>query len=116
MPPKKGLLVLMGSGELTGTMVEVHKALLRRYGRDGRAVFIDTPAGFQLNVDHIAERAGDYFRTRVQHPLEVASCKSAASCRGPAGVQAMGKLSRADYIFIGPGSPSYAWWPRARRR
>lgn len=108
MRKAQGLLVLMGSGELTGTMVEVHKTLLRRYGRDARAVFIDTPAGFQLNVTQIAERAQHYFRTRVQHPLEVVSYKTAQDCLGPAGAAAMHELSRSDYIFIGPGSPTYA--------
>lgn len=104
----KGLLVLMGSGELTGTMVEVHKALLRRYGRDARAVFIDTPAGFQLNVDQIAEKAQRYFNTRVLHRLELVSCKSAQACLGADGAQALQTLSQADYILIGPGSPTYA--------
>lgn len=104
----QGLLVLMGSGELTGTMVEVHKALLRRYGRDARAVFIDTPAGFQLNVDQIAEKAQHYFKTRVRHDLELVSCKSAQACLGADGARALHTLSRADYILIGPGSPTYA--------
>ncbi len=29
MSPKQGMIALMGSGELTATMVEVHKELLR---------------------------------------------------------------------------------------
>ena len=51
----------MGSGELTATMVEVHKALLAGLGERPRAVFLDTPAGFQLNVDQISRKAVEYF-------------------------------------------------------
>ena len=41
MAPEKGMIVLMGSGELTATMVEVHKELLRRFAPLAKAVFLD---------------------------------------------------------------------------
>lgn len=104
----QGTIVIMGSGELTATMVEVHKRLLRRYGKAARAVFIDTPAGFQLNVELIAQKAVEYFQNRVQHRLEVGSFKSAQNCSELEGEQTFGKLRRADYMLIGPGSPTYA--------
>ncbi|MDF1555981.1 MAG: hypothetical protein P1P84_23100 [Deferrisomatales bacterium] len=102
-----GTLVLMGSGELTSTMVEVHKALLRGLGPAPRAVFLDTPAGFQLNADELSARAATYFRERVGAELEVASLKSAAlpELEAAPGCQ---RLREADYVLVGPGSPSYA--------
>jgi peptidase E len=103
-----GTIVLMGSGELTGTMVELHKALLRPYGASARAVFLDTPAGFQLNVDQIAQKAGDYFSQRVNRNLRVASYKSAVDQDALAREQAYETLRQADYVLIGPGSPTYA--------
>jgi peptidase E len=103
-----GTIVLMGSGELTGTMVELHKALLRPYGPSAGAVFLDTPAGFQLNVDQIAQKAGAYFRQHVNRPLLVASYKSAIEQDALAREQAFETLRQADYVLIGPGSPTYA--------
>lgn len=103
-----GTIVLMGSGELTGTMVELHKALLRPYGPSARAVFLDTPAGFQLNVDQIAQKAGAYFRQRVNQTLQVASFKSAVDQDPLSREQAFEALRQADYVLIGPGSPTYA--------
>ena len=47
----------MGSGELTATMVEVHKGLLDQLPGSPQAAFLDTPAGFQLNVDQISRKA-----------------------------------------------------------
>ena len=66
----------MGSGELTATMVEVHKELLRGVPPPARAFFLDTPAGFELNCDHISQRAIDYFDHHVQHSMSLASYKT----------------------------------------
>ena len=76
MSVKKGTIALMGSGEMTSTMVEVHKELLSGIGDNPKAVFLDTPAGFQLNADLISERAVEYFRARVGRCMSVVSFKS----------------------------------------
>lgn len=108
MSNRHGVITLMGSGELTATMVEVHKTLLARHGAAARPVFIDTPAGFQLNVDHLSRRAMDYFQDRVGHPLAIASLKSADSADAAQREDAYRLLHQANYILIGPGSPTYA--------
>jgi peptidase E len=108
MPPSRGIIVLMGSGELTSTMVEVHKDLLGRLGPAPRAVFLDTPAGFQLNADQLSRKAVDYFLTHVHHSLEIASLKSYDSGRTLVAEKAFQTLRAADFVLIGPGSPTYA--------
>jgi len=107
MAAPRGAIVLMGSGEFTATMVEVHRELLSRSGDAPEAVFLDTPAGFQLNVDEISRKAVEFFRTRVQRRLSVVSLKSAEVAPAEA-ERAYGALRRADYILTGPGSPTYA--------
>lgn len=108
MTPRKGTIVLMGSGELSTTMVAVHKEQLARFGPAPRAVFLDTPAGFQLDVDRISRRAVEYFRLRVRQPLLVASLKSSREPLPETAEKAFQRLRDADYILLGPGSPSYA--------
>jgi peptidase E len=108
MLPGKGKIVLMGSGELTATMVEVHKELLRPTAAEPKAVFLDTPAGFQLNVDQISKKAQDYFQAHVQHTLSVASFKSTEAITSYEAEQAYHTLREADFVLIGPGSPTYA--------
>ncbi|MGD2270310.1 MAG: hypothetical protein PVI06_07925, partial [Desulfobacterales bacterium] len=108
MPPGKGLIVIMGSGELTATMVEVHKSLLARVSGRPSATFLDTPAGFQLNVEQISRKAVDYFRVHIQHPLAIASFKSSERDSDFEAEQAFHILRESDYILIGPGSPTYA--------
>ena len=104
----KGTIVLMGSGELTATMVEVHKELLARLGSDARAVFLDTPAGFQLNADQISAKAVEYFHHKVGHPMAVAAFKSKSALGALDSEKAFLTLRQADFILIGPGSPTYA--------
>jgi peptidase E len=104
---KKGMIVLMGSGELTSTMVEVHKEVIGKIGGKKKALFLDTPAGFQLNADELSQRAGEYFRKHVQHPLSTVSFKS-KDIPPYAAEQSFRLLRESDYVLVGPGSPTYA--------
>ncbi len=107
-PLHPGIIALMGSGELTATMVEVHKSLLRRLSGTPRAVFLDTPAGFQLNADLLARKAEAYFRDKVGHPLSAVSFKSADQAGTYEGRRSLAVLTESDFVLIGPGSPTYA--------
>ncbi|WP_062428493.1 hypothetical protein [Herbidospora daliensis] len=86
-----GLLVLMGSGETSPTMVEVHRSAARTLGRHPRAVLLDTPYAFQENAADITARARAYFARSVG--LDVIAGDDVAG---------------ADWVFSGPGSPTYA--------
>jgi cyanophycinase-like exopeptidase len=108
MADVNGKIVLMGSGELTATMVEVHKELISGLAPPRRAVFLDTPAGFQLNVKQISETAVRYFETRVHHPLDISSYTSADDVTPVEAESAFHTLRNAQFILIGPGSPTYA--------
>jgi peptidase E len=108
MSSKKGIIALMGSGELTATMVEVHKELLGSLAQPPQAIFLDTPAGFQLNVDQLSERAAEYFRKHVQQNILLASFKSRERFTEFEAEQTFHKLRQANFILIGPGSPTYA--------
>jgi len=108
MASKKGIITIMGSGELTPSMVSVHKRLIQGLKPPVRAVFLDTPAGFQLNVDQISKRACDYFKSHIQQPMSVASFKTSKDNSPYEAEKAFKALREADFIMIGPGSPTYA--------
>ncbi len=100
-----GVITLMGSGETSPTMVKVHRRLLDRFDAP-RALLLDTPYGFQENADLISARIVDYFDVSLQQPLGVASYRAPSDVAG--GHRALDLIARSDYIFSGPGSPSYA--------
>jgi hypothetical protein len=100
-----GTLVLMGSGETSPTMVELHKSLVRKAGR--RVTVLDTPYGFQENADELSSKAVAYFDESVGVPAEVASLRTAQAPAAEIG-KALLQLQGAGYAFSGPGSPTYA--------
>jgi peptidase E len=108
MSRKKGIIALMGSGELSGTMVEVHKELFSRLPVSAQAVFLDTPAGFELNADQISQKAVDYFEKHVQQSMSVASYKGKKLVSALEAAQTFQRLREADFVLVGPGSPTYA--------
>ena len=108
MTTPRGTIAIMGSGETTDSMVRVHRFLLERRKPPVRAVFIDTPAGFQMNADDLFEKARDYFQKRLNQPLLHVSFKSAKNISAYEAEKAYRSLRDADYLFVGPGSPTYA--------
>ncbi len=99
----------MGSGETAPTMAGVHRELIERLGgASARAVLIDTPFGFQENADELVARAQEHFQRSIGHPLELASLRSAETASEVEKEAAYSRIQEAEYIFAGPGSPSYA--------
>jgi hypothetical protein len=98
----------MGSGELTESMTRVHHWVASRIQGPVEAVFLDTPAGFELNADSISARARNYVRRHLSVECAVATFKSKDKATEAEVRNAVRKIERADYIFAGPGSPTYA--------
>ena len=99
------LLVLMGSGETSPTMTKTHRRVFAALGRP-RCALLDTPAGFQENVDIVSGKAVEYFAESTQQGVEVASVRSSVDALlYETGVA---RVRTADWVFAGPGSPTYA--------
>lgn len=101
------LLVIMGSGETSPTMVRAHRSVLDRLGpAPVPACALDTPFGFQANADELTAKIVTYFRDSVGADLQVASMRAADD---PLAVeQAAATVRSSRFVFAGPGSPSYA--------
>lgn len=96
----------MGSGETAPTMAKVHRLLVERLGAPPvDAVLVDSPYGFQENADEISQRTVSYFRN-LRITLDVASWRTANDVLPRE--RALARIDAADYVFSGPGSPTYA--------
>ncbi len=102
------ILTIMGSGETAPTMIKTHRSVIERLGSSPRAVVLDTPYGFQENAPELAARAQDYFRKSVGHPIEVAGLHAVRDADDLTLAQGISRIRDADYLFAGPGSPTYA--------
>jgi cyanophycinase-like exopeptidase len=102
------VLAIMGSGETSPTMVTIHKDLVARLGPGQHsAILLDTPYAFQENAADISARSQAYFARSVGLRVDVASeaTKTASGQHAAADVAA---IRSSDWVFAGPGSPSYA--------
>jgi hypothetical protein len=108
-----GVLALLGSGEIAPSMTKVHRQLLKRLD-PVRAVSLDTAYGFQANVPQMTEKIVDYFATSLRvpiTPLHFTLFEGSSEVERAAFRQ---DVRAANYVFAGPGSPSYAlhqWAP-----
>lgn len=100
------LLVLMGSGETTPTMVTPHQRVFAAAG-DGERLILDTPYGFQENADELSARTLEYFALNVGKTVEIASLRNAASSGLVKAEIVATRVREAAWVFAGPGSPSY---------
>jgi hypothetical protein len=98
----------MGSGETAPTMKSPHRAIFDRLGPDARAVLLDTPFGFQENAPILAEKAVEYFRDAVGRTVEVAGLARTDTGDTVAIERAIARIRAADWLFAGPGSPTFA--------
>jgi len=117
--PHCRILAIIGSGETSPTMVTVHRDLVSRLGRNSpQAIVLATPYAFQENADDVSARAQRYFAGSVGLEVQVAAGTSPHADPEMAppliggdeedeGRQAAA-IGAADWVFAGPGSPSYA--------
>jgi len=113
------VLAIIGSGETSPTMVTVHRDLVSRLGLTSpQAIVLATPYAFQENAADVSARTQRYFTDSVGLQVRVAAGTSPIADPGMApplippdeedeARQAAG-IRAADWVFAGPGSPSYA--------
>ena len=101
------ILTIMGSGETAPTMVKVHRELVGRLGSTS-AVLLDTPYGFQENAPELATRAVEYFKTSVNVSITPAGLGRIDGADPVALQHGLNLLTDANYVFAGPGSPTFA--------
>jgi hypothetical protein len=113
------VLAIIGSGETSPTMVTVHRDLVSRLGlASPQAMVLATPYAFQENAADVSARTQGYFAESVGLQVRVVAGTSPNANPGMApplippdaedeARQAAG-LRAADWVFAGPGSPSYA--------
>jgi cyanophycinase-like exopeptidase len=97
-------LVLMGSGENSPAMVTPHQNILKELGKSSYRINLDTPYGFQENANEMTERILGYFEKNVGYPINDVHFRSDFEDA----TTALTEIEKADWLFSGPGSPTYA--------
>jgi hypothetical protein len=113
------VLAIIGSGETSPTMVTVHRELVSRLDlASPQAMVLATPYAFQENAADVSARTQRYFADSVGMQVSVAAGTSSTADPGMAPplippdeedeARQAADIRAADWVFAGPGSPSYA--------
>jgi len=100
---------MFGSGETSPSGRAAHEYVFQQLGAPVDIAILDTPAGFETNAKQVVERIAEFLRrslTNYRPTIELVHATRADT--GTNDSATLAALLRANYLFAGPGSPSYA--------
>lgn len=106
-----GKIVLWGSGETSATGRAIHEAAMRDLPAPVRVAILETPAGFEPNSALVAGKVGAFLAHRLQNyqpRVSIIPARRKHSPYSPDDPELLAPVLAAAYIFLGPGSPTYA--------
>lgn len=106
-----GPIALLGSGETSLAGGRIFESLASQIDAPLRVAILETPAGFELNASQVAGRVADYLKTRLSNykpVIDVIPARKKGTPLSPDQAEILAPLLRANLIFMGPGSPTYA--------
>ena len=87
-------------------MLGVHREVFSGLPDPTDARLMDSPFAFQENADELFEKINQYFTESLGHPLRPITLPTSADVLTVE--RALADIRTADWVFAGPGSPSYA--------
>lgn len=106
-----GLLILFGSGETLASSKKTHEYVARYLSGRPVVSVLETPAGFEPNSAKVAGAVADF----IQHHLQnykpqtcIVPARKLNTPFSPDDPEILAPLLDANWIFLGPGSPTYA--------
>lgn len=106
-----GPIILLGSGEAAPSAHKIHRWALDHFDAPVPVAILETPAGFEPNSAAVAGKVGTYLEQHLQNfqpQIQVIPARKRGTDFSPDDSALAAPLLAADYIFLGPGSPSYA--------
>ena len=108
---QSGLIALFGSGETSSQGRKIHDYLMSRLPVPVQVAILETPAGFQPNAEGVNLKIQGFLEKSLQNfkpEIHLIAARRKGSAHDPNDPALLEPLTRADYIFAGPGSPTYA--------
>ena len=109
-PAQPGKIALFGSGETAPAGRQAHEAIFRELEQPIRVAILETPAGFQPNSAWVAGRLAEFIEQKLQnfHPqVELVPARRRDGPYSTDDPDVAAPLLSANYVFAGPGSPTY---------
>jgi hypothetical protein len=106
-----GRIAFLGSGETSLAGGRIFESLARLIPDPLHVAVMETTAGFELNSFQVAGRVAEFLQTRLQNykpTIDVIPARKKGTEFSPDNPDILKPLLSANFIFMGPGSPSYA--------
>jgi hypothetical protein len=103
-----GTIAILGSGETSPNLVSVHRELLEDCNEKNSSYILDSPFGFQENADLLVDKLIEFYKTSLNTDIKLATFRKMSDLNTPQFFKTIALLEKAEFIFAGPGSPSYA--------
>jgi cyanophycinase-like exopeptidase len=106
-----GKIVLFGSGETSASGRAIHDRLMADLPPPVVVAILETPAGFQPNSEHVAREVEEFITARLKNyrpEVRVVPARKKGTRFSPDDPVLLEPLLDANYVFLGPGSPTYA--------
>ena len=103
-----GSIAILGSGETSPNLVSVHREMISRLKKVSNPLIINSPFGFQENVNELSDKLIEFFHTSLNIDIQILSYKTPNKINTVDYYKCLEKIDKSNFIFSGPGSPSYA--------
>ena len=106
-----GKIVLFGSGETSASGRAIHDRLMSELAPPVVVAILETPAGFQPNSEHVALEVGEFITARLRNyepEVRIIPARKKGTLFSPDDPLLLEPMLDANYIVLGPGSPTYA--------
>ena len=106
-----GPIVLLGSGETSPNIRKVYDELFGAQPAPVAVSILETPAGFEPNSDQVAGQIGLYLEKHLQNyspAISIIPARKRGTAYSPDDPTLLTPLYGANFVLIGPGSPTYA--------
>ena len=108
---KLGPIAMLGSGETSLAGGRIYEELAHKLEGPLQIALLETPAGFELNSAQVVDRVGEFLKKRLQNyepTIDAIPARKRGTPFSPDEPEFLHKLASANFIFMGPGSPTYA--------
>ncbi len=105
-----GPIALFGSGETAPGAYRIHDRVMRRLSAPVSVAILETPAGFEPNSHAVASKVGAYLNRHLRNfspQISIVPARKRGTQFDPDDPNLAAPLFEGDYLFMGPGSPSY---------
>ena len=105
-----GKIVLFGSGETSASGRAIHDRLMAELAPPVVVAILETPAGFQPNSEHVAGEVGEFITARLRNyepEVRIIPARKKGTLFSPDDPLLLEPMLDANYVFLGPGSPTY---------